>query len=136
MKVKFTDNSDDILYKFAKAKERGLEAIGLTAERYAKKELRDFPYVDTGNLMNSITNAVKGSDVYIGTNVKYAMWLELGTGIYASDGQGRKEPWAYQDEEGEWHFTRGVKPAHYLKKAATEHSDEYKELMSDSMKNA
>lgn len=145
MKINFSDNSKEILYKFAKARERGLEAIGMTAEGYAKKELGkaqkhakgpDRPYIDTGRLRNSISHASQGNDVYIGTNVEYAPWVELGTGIYASDGQGRKDvPWVYQDAEGKWHSTSGIMPVHFLKKAATEHGDEYKELMEKSMKN-
>ena len=62
--------------------------------------------------------------------------VELGTGVYASDGQGRKDtPWVYQDSEGKHHSTGGIMPVHFLKKAATEHGDEYKELMEKSMKN-
>ena len=54
MQVKVTDNS--AVFKNAKdqAVARALEAIGLTAERYAKA---DCP-VDTGRLRNSISHAV------------------------------------------------------------------------------
>lgn len=168
--VTFRDNSDEIMSLFSAAKHRGLEAIGMSAERHAKQNLRD--HVDTGRLRNSITYAVSGykthvkdyrqakvaggagekhpsyeyadqamegkkdDAVYIGTNVEYGKWVELGTGIYASDGQGKKEPWAFQDNEGKWHLTSGIKPVHFLKKAATEHGEEYKNLMENSMKNA
>lgn len=56
MQVKITDNSD--LFKKAKdeAVARALEAIGITAERYAKERCP----VDTGLLRNSITHAVSG----------------------------------------------------------------------------
>ena len=160
--VTFRDNSDEIMRLFSTAKHRGLGAIGMAAERHAKQNLRD--HVDTGRLRNSITYAVTGykthvknysadgkptsyeySDqtmsgakdeaVYIGTNVEYGKWVELGTGIYASDGQGKKDPWAFQDDQGEWHLTSGIKPVHFLKKAATEHGEEYEGLMENSMKN-
>lgn len=163
MNITFRDNTDEFLSALGKAIENGLTAIGMAAERHAKENLRD--HVDTGRLRNSITYAVTGykthvknygadskptsyeysdkamggakdSAVYIGTNVEYGKWVELGTGKYASDGQGRKGPWAFQDEKGEWHLTSGIKPVHFLKKAATEHGEEYKNLMENSMENA
>lgn len=128
MSVRLIDNSDEFLSEAAKAKLMALEAIGLKAEGYAKKELTIFPAVDTGRLRNSITHAIKGDDVYIGTNVDYAKWVELGTGIYASDGTGRKTPWVYKDDEGEEHWTRGIRPVHFLKKAAFGHNEEYRAI--------
>lgn len=139
MEIKFTDNSIEVLTEAMKAKRAALEAVGLKAEGYAKRELTEFPAVDTGRLRNSITHAIgKGDDddsVYIGTNVEYGKWIENGTGIYASDGQGRKDPWVYQDDEGNYHLTNGVRPVHFLKKAATEHSDEYREIVEKKFKN-
>ena len=138
MSVKLTDNSSEILYAAAEAKKAALEAVGLKAEKYAKKELTDFPAVDTGRLRNSITHATvleEGAE-YIGTNVEYGKWIEHGTGIYASDGQGKKDPWVYQDDEGNYHLTKGVRPVHFLKKAATEHTKEYREITEEKFENA
>lgn len=175
--ITFKDNSPEVMEAFFHAVERGLDAIGITAEGYAKKELSkvqahaggpDRPYIDTGRLRNSITHATKTTQVwdfsysdekgtwclssigtgaeenavYIGTNVEYAPFVEMGTGIYAEDedgtpnGEGRPDPWAYQDDDGNWHMTRGIKPVHFLKKAASEHTDEYKNLLKESMENA
>lgn len=138
MSVKLTDNSSEILYEVENAKKAALEAVGLKAEGYAKKEITNFPAVDTGRLRNSITHETvmeEGAE-YIGTNVEYGKWIEFGTGIYASDGQGRKDPWVYQDDEGNYHLTRGVRPVHFLKKATTEHTKEYKEIVEEKFKNA
>lgn len=54
-----------------------LEEIGLLAENYAAEKCP----VDTGNLRGSITYEVDAGDnaVYIGTNVEYAPYVELGT---------------------------------------------------------
>lgn len=64
---------------FDKAVALALEEIGLTAEGYAKKACP----VDTGRLRNSITHLVSGREgsreVYIGTNVEYAPYVEEGT---------------------------------------------------------
>ncbi len=104
--VKITDNSDEFLNALPEQIEAALVAIGFTAETYAKN---DCP-VDTGRLRNSITNAVEMGEnaVYIGSNVEYAAFVELGTSR--------------------------MKARPYLKPAATEHSAEYKALAEQALK--
>lgn len=75
MSVKFTDNSDEVLDELENALDVALEEVGLTAEGYAKKKCP----VDTGRLRNSISHDVKEKTAYIGTNVEYAPYVELGT---------------------------------------------------------
>lgn len=129
--IQITDNSGEILRALEEKKKAALEAIGISAEGFSKKLCP----VDTGRLRNSISHAVSGDDVYIGTNVQpYAIFVELGTGIYASDGKGRKSPWGYYDRNGKYHVTRGMKPRHMLKKAASEHTEEYKRIIETIMK--
>jgi HK97 gp10 family phage protein len=129
--IQITDNSGEILRALEEKKKAALTGIGIQAEGYAK---RSTP-VDTGRLRNSITHAVRGDDVYIGTNVQpYSVYVELGTGIYASDGKGRQSPWGYYDRNGKYHVTRGMKPHHMLKKAASEHTEEYKRIIEAIMK--
>ena len=106
MSYTYRDNTDEVLAALERAKRRGLEAIGLTAEGYAKRETP----VDTGRLRNSISHATDDEAAYIGTNVEYAPYVELGA--------------------------RGRQGKHMLQRAASEHTDEYKRLMEDSMKNA
>lgn len=140
--IEYRDNTEEVLKAMEAAIRRGNEAIGLAAERHAKKKITEAKAVDTGRLRNSITYALageethiksykadkggkeretytyegtadgkKGSGVYIGTNVEYAPGIELGT-----------------------HRSAGA--VHFLQDAATNHTDEYKNLMEDSMKNA
>ena len=85
MSYTYKDNTDEVLAALEKAKSRGLESIGLTAEGHAKKETP----VDTGRLRNSISHATDDEAAYIGTNVEYAPYVEFGTGIYSSLGNGR-----------------------------------------------
>lgn len=106
MSYKYKDNTDEVLSAMEQAIKNGLEAIGLTAEGHAKKETP----VDTGRLRNSISHTTDDEATYIGTNVEYAPYIELGS--------------------------RGKDGHHMLQKAATEHTSEYKKLMEDSMKNA
>ena len=106
MSYPYKDNTDEVLSALENAKKRGLEAIGLVAEGHAKM----LTPVDTGRLRNSISHATDDEAAYIGTNVEYGPYVELGSPT--------------------------IKAHHMLQKAATKHTDEYKRLMEDSMKNA
>ena len=106
MKVDYKDNSQQILSALEKGIKNGLEAIGLTAETYAKKATP----VATGRLRNSISHETDKEAAYIGSNVEYAPYVELGTSR--------------------------AKAHHMLQKAATEHSAEYKQLAEDAIKSA
>jgi phage gpG-like protein len=130
MNVQFEDNSAEMLSEFDQAKGRGLEKVGLLAEGYAKKRCK----VRTGRLRNSITHAVQDDDVYIGTNVEYGAYVELGTGVHYPTG--RKNPWVYKDSEGNFHKTSGSKAQPFLRPACTEHTGTYKNALEGEFKNA
>lgn len=125
----FIDNSDIYFRDFEAARKRALERCGMQAEGYAK----DLAPVDTENLRNSITHKVVGDEVYIGTNVEYAAYVELGTGKYAEGG--RPDPWVYKDEEGNWHHTNGQEAQPYLKPAVADHKQTYRNIIEDELKN-
>lgn len=129
--VVFNDYSADVLSEFHDAVLRALERCGKQAEGYAK----DLAPVDTGNLRNSISHQVDDSEnaVYIGTNVSYAPYVELATGIYA-DG-GRPTPWVYQDDNGNWHWTAGNPAQPFLKPAVADHPQTYRNIIEDELKN-
>ena len=101
--IRITDNSGLVGEEFEQAVERALTRIGLQAETYAKRECP----VDTGNLRDSITNAVDDKSAYVGTNVEYAPYVELGTS------RAKAQP--------------------FIKPAATEHSDVYKRIVQDEL---
>lgn len=71
------DNARQVAEGIESAIDVALEKIGLLAEGYAIKKCP----VDTGRLRGSITHEVDfdGDAVYIGTNVEYAPYVELGT---------------------------------------------------------
>lgn len=76
----------------------------------------------TGQLSNSFlsdSKVDKGKNTaYIGSNVKYAPYYEMGTGEYALKGNGRKGGWCYRDPKtGKLVFTRGSQPRRPLYKA-------------------
>ena len=131
MEIKFDDNSQKILDEFHDAALRALERCGSQAEGYAK----DLAPVDTGNLRNSISHTVDEDEpaVYVGSNTSYAPYVELATGIYAEGG--RPTPWVYQDENGNWHWTRGNKAQPFLKPAVADHAQTYRNIIEDELKN-
>lgn len=128
--VVFNDYSADVLNEFHDAVLRALERCGEQAEGYAK----DLAPVDTGNLRNSISHKVNDGEpaVYIGTNVSYAPYVELATGIYAEGG--RPTPWVYQDEKGNWHWTRGNPAQPFLAPAVKDHPQTYRNIIADELK--
>lgn len=131
MNIDFKDNSQAVLKAMQQAVEKALEKCGLVAEGYAKK----LAPVDTGNLRNSISHKVDPEEpaVYIGSNSLYAAYQEFGTGIY-TDG-GRDTPWVYQDEKGNWHWTRGNKAQPFLKPAVADHARQYRQIIEQELKN-
>ena len=135
----FKDNSEEYELLLVQAIRHGLRAIGMTAETYAKSNCP----VDTGYARNSITYALSGETadissykadagkngeppktgeyrgtlgkiddnyVAIGSNVEYFPFIEEGA--------------------------RGRQALHVLRKAATEHREEYENLMKDNLENA
>lgn len=71
-----TDNTEQIIAEKNEAVLRALEIIGQVVENSAA----GYAPVDTGNLRNSITHEVDDGEhcVYIGSNVEYAPYQELG----------------------------------------------------------
>lgn len=120
IEVTLTSNKDEILEALGEQLGQAMIAIGLTAESNAKKEITkavyDTPesksgYVRTGRLRNSISYGVDTSEpaVYIGSNVEYAPYVELGTSKM------RARP--------------------FLKPAVENYAGEYKDLLEQAMKS-
>lgn len=104
MSVTLIDNSPNVKASMENAKKMILSSIGETAEKYAKANCP----VDTGRLRNSITHAIFEEAVYIGTNVDYAIYVEVTDSMH--------------------HNTGG---AHFLRNSVANHSDEYKKLANN-----
>ena len=107
MSYTYKDNSKEVSEAIKSALLKGLETCGLVAEGYAKK----LAPVDTGNLRNSITHEVDDGEpaAYIGTNVEYAPYQELGT-IH-------------------------MKAQPFLKPAVADHANEYRKIIENELKN-
>lgn len=109
-----------------------LEKCGMVCEGYAK-DLCPVRNPKGGDLRDSITHKVIPQEkaVYIGSDLKYAPYVELGTGKYYKGG--RRTKWRYQDDDGNWHTTEGQKPQPYLKPAAADHLDEYRKIIKSTL---
>lgn len=115
MSIRVVDNTDEVLQAFRAAVGAGLNVIGMEAAGYTQ----DNTPVRTGNLANSVDWKVKEDEkaVYVGfskektaTDVKYAIFVEEGS--------------------------RNNKAHHMLRRAATEHGSEYRQILEDAMKNS
>lgn len=124
------NNSDEILALFEAATEEALERCGEQAESYAV----DLCPEQTGNLKNSISHMVREDSAYVGTNVEYGPYVELGTGKFY--GGGRQDPWVYRDDEGNFHTTSGQPAKPYLKPAVADHKGTYQNIIRSAMGNA
>lgn len=111
--------------------DKALNKACLLVENAAKEKVP----VNTGNLRNSITYEVEGNEGTVGTNVEYAPYVEFGTGLFSSQGDGRTDvPWRYQTADGEWHSTLGQNPQPYLQPALQENKDRIIEIFKQSIK--
>ena len=110
----FADWLDDIADEVKDEIEKSVEKGAMKRANDAKARCP----VDTGALRASIqTDAEWEGNIcmgIIGTNVEYAAMVEYGTGIYATNGDGRRTPWVYKDGRGNWHTTSGQKPQPYM----------------------
>ena len=118
VEVKVESNSAAVKEALSEQIEAALIAVGLAAETNAKNEITKAVYntpesksgyVRTGRLRNSIANAHDEDSVYIGTNVEYAAFVEIGT--------------------------TKMKARPYLRPAATQHTEQYKELVEMALKS-
>ena len=117
MSVEFKDFTTIVLQKMRETGEVFLEEVGGEVEAQTKQNTK----VDTGKTKGSwehIVNADK-MEVQIGSRYKNALWEELGTGIYALNGDGRKNKWVYRTPDGKFHTTVGKKPRRALYRAYT-----------------
>ena len=106
--VKITDHSQEVKAELDRRIPVILEALGLEAEGNAIDEITTLGAVDTGRLRGSISHTHDDDTAYIGTNVEYAPYVELGTS--------RME----------------ARP--FLRNAISNHADDYKRIIEEGLK--
>ena len=88
---------------------------------------------DKGDLRRSITSKVEGTEGVVYTPSEYAPYVEYGTGLFAEGGGRQDVPWNYQDDEGNWHSTSGMKPQPYMRPALNENKEEILRIIKEGL---
>ena len=147
--IVLNDFTEELMESFEANLAAANEAVGLAMETHVKEgtpvgtpESTSIKNYHGGSLRKSITHKVIGNTVYVGTNMRaengapYPIYVEFGTGVYAEGGKGRQSPWVWRDKNGKYHFTKGMKPRHFMKNALqrADHIQEYKEIYENELK--
>lgn len=127
--MKFLDHSDEAKEVLKQATIQWLFQACMLVEGQAVA----LAAVHTARLRNSIDYFVDEAELigYVGTNVEYAIYVEMGTGEFAENGMGRKGGWVYQDPSGEWFFTWGQEPQPYLRPAFRKNKSQIEALAKE-----
>ncbi|WP_010305399.1 HK97-gp10 family putative phage morphogenesis protein [Kurthia senegalensis] len=99
------------LKKWSKDIEDEVKRIIVETAAIIQTEARLLAPVDSGYLRQSIEIELLngGLTAIINVDADYAIYIEYGTGIYATKGNGNKDGWVYFSEKyGEFVFTRGM----------------------------
>lgn len=125
MDIRVSDNIDELLHNIDKLPSALADALSGAMEvatELVEADAVDRCPVGSTELRTSIQHEVVTSerDVrgYVGAMAPHAPYVHEGTGLYADDGNGRKDvPWVYCDEQGNFHTTSGQKPNPFLQDA-------------------
>lgn len=111
------------------AVEKACALVERTAKQKAPKGV--------GELRRSITSRIEEDNGEIQgvvfTPLEYAPYVEFGTGLFAEEGGRTDVPWNYQDDEGEWHSTSGMKPRPFMRPALDENREEIKRILKEGI---
>jgi len=126
MSVKFTSHKKEVLAELQAKINRALEICGGTAERYTKENLTRNHSVKSNTLRGSITHQqVDDHTVMIGTDVKYAPYVELGH---------HQQPGRYVPAIKKRLVKSWVAPKPYLRPAIEGHRDQYRRIIETELK--
>jgi hypothetical protein len=72
---------------------------------------------DENHLSESISMVPTRNGAKVIVTAEHARFSEFGTGIYSSNGTGRKTPWVYKHRKWGWVVTRGQRAQHWFRSA-------------------
>jgi HK97 gp10 family phage protein len=138
VKVEGLDDVLDAISNMADAQELKI-ALGKACALVEGEAKKNAPKGD-GHLRRSIESRVEenGGELVgiVSTPLEYAPYVEYGTGLFAEEGDGRKDvPWHYQDEKGEWHTTKGQKPQPFLRPALQDNRQNILRILKGGLKS-
>ena len=111
--IEFKDYSKIVIDNINKEAGIWLEEASSLVESQTKRNTK----VKTGKTKGSWEHVVHEDEHYaeVGSRYQNALWEELGTGIYALNGDGRKTKWVYTPDGGKHYYTTvGKKPRRAL----------------------
>ena len=108
------------------------QAVTICCEQI-KNTAKELAPKDTGALRRSITSRVEGQQGIVFTPLEYARFLEYGTGLFAESGGRTDVPWSYQNDEGEWVSTNGIKPQPFLRPALENNRGKIKKILKGGL---
>ena len=117
MAVEFQDFSIKVIDAMEDACLQFLEESSFEVQSETQRNSRVASGKTKGSWQTKVDASAK--EAKIGSPEQNAIWEEFGTGEYALGGDGRKGGWRYQDDSGQWHFTRGKTPNRTLQRAFT-----------------
>lgn len=89
-------------------------------QRFIEQRTGNGEYMPTGYLKHSVWImplewTPNGASITVTNVAKYAIYTELGTGEFASNGNGRQGGWVYPLGNGEYRFTTGMPPKYFVR---------------------
>ena len=139
---------DSLTQRFNKIANMELKEAVTTATNLVHGQAKALCPVDKGQLRESIHQQVKDTGKAIEgrvyTNVEYAPYVEFGTGVtgngtypYKVEGLNltyRDKGWAYYDEDkGEWIYTKGQKAQPYMYPALKQNEKNIKAILKQGV---
>lgn len=133
----YSNNFNEIYRKLENLENKDFSQALYKAALVIERDAKMLCPVDTGDLKRSITAKDDGfNEASVGTNVHYAPYVEFGTGLFSSKGDGRKDRWSYQDAEGKWHSTIGQYPQPYMHPAFMNNIETVKREVLEAVREA
>lgn len=132
---KYVSKLNNVLAKLTTVEGRALGAVGEFVRSEAQLRSAVGEHYG-GNLRDSNDYRIdlKRMKVDIGNYAEHAPYVELGTGIYAKDGNGRTTPWVYFNEATQsFVTTQGQEPKPFLEPSVMENKARIKHLIEANL---
>ena len=94
-------------------------------------------YLRTGLLKSNMSvdspkHTTSETSTFVRAKQDYAVYVEMGTGVYSSSGEGRKTPWVYKAQD-KFHRTVGMKPRAFLLPAGQIEMEQATKIMEEAL---
>lgn len=145
--MEFNYNAKDFISSLEKTEKeiigqlyKNVEKACIYTKTEAQKNITAMGCVDEGLLRASMDYKVnvntKNIEGTIFNNNEYAPFVHQGTGIYASDSNGRKTPWIWHGDSAKWsgwHITQGQKPKPFLENAVEDNIAKIENILKEGL---